>query len=265
MTRPLIISLVLVLLAPLALAQQPTDRGNRPMRQRPRVPETLRVLHQRLPEVIMTEQPLEQVMEWLGELTRINIVVRWQTLEDNGIDRDAPVSIKARNLRLSQVLWLIMNEVGGSEVKLAYRISGSLLILSTEEDLSKEMVTKVYDIADLLINVPRASRMASFDVTQGMGQQGAGQGGGGGQGMFGESNQQGGQRGGQDQYDQGGADLQMEELLDLIQSTVEPDSWRVNNGLGTIHSFQRLIIVHNTILVHQRLGGYLTDDEVVGP
>lgn len=251
MRRAVILALVLAILAPAAYGQVTR-----------RTPTTLRILNQRVPEIELIEQPLDQVLEWLGELNNISIIVRWQMLEDMGIDRDKPISIKARNLRLSQVLWLVMNEAGGSDVKLAYRATGPLLVLSTEEDLSKEMVTKVYDVADLLIRIPNASRDAAFDVTQGMGEGGQ-QGGGGGQGMFGEGNEE--QDDDYEDDERNGNNVQLDTLIELIQQTVEPDSWRENGGRGTIIPFRRLLVVHNTILVHQRLGGYLTENEISGP
>ncbi len=229
-------------------------------------PSTAQILNQRLPDVQFVEQPFDQVMDWLTELTELDIVVRWQVLEDAGITRDAPVSLKVRNVRLTQVLWLIMNDVGRSEIKLAYRASGRLLILSTEEDLGQEMVVKVYDVADLLLNVPKASRMAAFDVTQGLGQQGGG-GGGGGSGMFGQ-NQNQGQRQGQDNSGRGGgaaADAQMDELIDLIMATIEPNSWVGGGGQGTIHSFGKLLVVRNTLKAHQALGGPVRESEISGP
>jgi general secretion pathway protein D len=230
--------------------------------------DTLRILEQKLPEVQFQETPFEQVVEWLRDFTKLNISVRWQKLADAGIERDKPVTIQVRNLRLSQVLWMIMNELGGSEVKLAYRISGNLLIFSTTEDLDKEMVTKVYDIADLLLRVPRATRSSGFDVSQGLsqgggqgGQGGGGGGGGGGSGMFGQGQQQQGQ---QSQYDQRGDQEQTDKLIELIQDTVEPDSWQKHGGTGSIKAYQRTLVVRNTILVHQRLGGYVTEGEVLG-
>ncbi len=259
MIRQLAIALTLIGTG-VAWAQAPAEsnRGRMVVRQ----PRTLEILNQRLPEVQIVEQPFEQVVEWLSELTRMSIVVRWQTLEDAGIDRDASVSIKARNLRFSQVLWLLMNQVGGSDIQLAYRASGTLLVLSTEEDLGKEMITKVYDVSDLLLSIPRAARTQAFDVTQGLGQggQGGGGGGGGGQGMF-QQNQQNQQNQNEDVQNQD--NLQIETLMEIIRDTVEPDSWRENGGQGSVTAFRRLLIVHNTILVHQRLGGYVTTDEDV--
>lgn len=256
MFRLMVWSLVAILPA-VAWGQTPTAQTT----GRERVPNTLRVLNQRLPEVSIDRTPFDQVMEWLGQYAGLNISVRWRILEDNGIERDTPISIQARNLRLSQVLWLIMNEAGGADVKLAYRASGNLIVLSTAEDLNREMVTRIYDISDLLVNIPRASRQSTFDVTQGMGQGGQGGGGGGG-GMFGQG---GGQGGGQqgDQGDNMAGEQQLEKLIDLIEQTVEPDSWQKNGGTGSIFAFQRMLVVRNTILVHQRLGGYLTEEEVV--
>jgi hypothetical protein len=269
MTGKLILGMAIGVMAAAAPAQQPEAAAGAP---RPRATNTLSILNQRVPEITFEDLSLEQVMSWLADFTHMNVNVRWQILADAGIDRDKPISIHARNLRLSQVLWLIMSEAAGTEIKLAYRASGNLLVLSTADDLDQEMVTKIYDVADLLIRIPRATRQGAFNVTQGLGQtsgQGGGGGGGGaGGGMFGQSQgqqqQQQGDRGG---YGTGGTgtDTQIQELVDLIRQTIEPDTWRENGGQGSIIPFQRSIVVRNTLLVHQRLGGYVTESDVVGP
>jgi hypothetical protein len=256
-------------MAALALVATATAQASKSPRPTARTAksDTLRILEQKLPEVQFQETPFEQVVEWLRDFTKLNISVRWQKLTDAGIERDKPVTIQVHNLRLSQVLWMIMNELGGSEVKLAYRASGNLLIFSTAEDLDKEVVTKVYDIADLLLRIPRATRSSGFDVSQGLGQGGGqggqgggGGGGGGGSGMFGK----GGQQQQQSQYDQSGDQDQTDKLIELIQDAVEPDSWQKYGGSGSIKAYQRVLVVRNTILVHQRLGGYVTEGEILG-
>jgi hypothetical protein len=265
MTGKLVLTAVIGALTGAGLAQQAGSVASTP---RPQNTNTLSILNQRVPEITFEELSLEQVMDWLADFTHMNVTVRWQILADAGIDRDKPISVHARNLRLSQVLWLIMSEAAGSEVKLAYRASGNLLVLSTAEDLDKEMVTKIYDVADLLINLPRATRQGAFNVTQGLGQTGqggtGGGGGGAGGGMFGQGqNQQ------QQQYGQNNTnnttDQQIQQLVDLIRQTVEPDSWRENGGQGTIIAYQKSIVVRNTLLVHQRLGGFVNELEAVGP
>ncbi len=257
MSRRLAAIAVVALLTSAAWGQNTAERRPVPP---PAVPQTLRILNQRLPEVSFRDTPFEQVVEFLADLTKINFVVRWQTLEDAGVKRDAPVSLQVRNLRLSQILWLLMNDVAGSELKLAYRMSGNLLVLSTEDDLDKEMVTKVYDVADLLVRPLTADRNTGFDPTQAMNQGGTQ--GGGSNSLFGQSSQQnyGNTQGNQGEL----SNVEMQSLVDLIQDTIEPDTWNRNGGQGSVHAYRHLLVIRNTLLVHQRLGGYVTEGEV-GP
>ncbi len=242
----------------LAYAQTANPRQLAPT---PRGDSTLRMLNMRIPEVVFQDQPFESVMEWVQDFTQANVQVRWQILEDNGIERDKAITLKVKNLRLSQVMWMIMNEAGGTDVKLAYRAAGNLIIFSTEEDLAKEMVVKVYDVSDLMVEVPRFDGESRLDPGQALQQQGQGGsgGGGGGGGLFGNS---GGQN---DEYGQNennnGRQAGMQELIDLITGTIEPDSWAANAGTGTIQPFRNMLVVRNTLLVHQRLGGWLVEAE----
>ena len=215
---------------------------------------TLKLLEQRIPDVSLQEAPLDQVMTWVAQNMNINVVVRWQNLEAFGIDRDKPITIQVKNLRLSQVLWLIMNEAGGADLKLAYRASGDLLIMSTAEDLGQEMVVKAYDVSDLLVRVPNFAG-PQIDLSQAGQRQG--QGGGGGQSLF--TNDQNDEDRDQDRQGEG-IGQEMQRLVDLITQTIEPDSWSVNGGLGTINAFRNMLVIRNSIFVHQRLGGYLEED-----
>ncbi|MCA9243545.1 MAG: hypothetical protein KDA32_06300 [Phycisphaerales bacterium] len=220
--------------------------------------DTRKLLSQTIPEVSFEDAPFDQVMEWVAEFTQMNVVVRWEQLEVAGVDRDKPVSIRVRNLSLSQVLWMIMSEAGG-ETKMAYRASGNLLVLSTADDLGKEMVVKVYDVSDLLLRVPRFDNAPRIDLQQ-AGQQaaqaGQGGGGGGGQGLFQDDQED-------NEQDQQGDNTEIQQLIQLIMETIEPDSWREGlsggAGQGSIRAFRSMLIVRNSIDVHQKLGGALSD------
>lgn len=226
--------------------------------QATRIRPTKDVLNQLIPSTSFQDAPFDQVMSWLSDQLQINIVVRWNRLEELGIERDKNISIQATNLRASQVLWMVMSEAAGSDVKLAYRASGNLLVMSTEQDLGQELIVKVYDIGDLLLNVPRFVG-PRIDLTQ---LQQSGTGGGGGQSIFGGSNQQ---QQDPDEQQAGGTQNQFQsegarQLIDLIQKTVEPNSWQLNGGLGTISAYRNQIVVRNNILVHQALGGPIEDE-----
>ncbi len=248
--------LVLILASSTAAAQRIADDGRSGV-ARARVPTTLRYLNERIEEVAFEEAPLDQVMEWLGTLTPMQVFVRWPMLEDAGIERDKPITMNVQGLRLSQVLYLITKEAGGPDVVLAYRASGKLLTISTADDLGEERVTRVYDVADLLVRVPTVRNKMSIDLSQLAQQSGQG-GGGGGQSIFGQG---GGQRNDDDNRGQDNNNEDIDELIGLIIQTVEPDSWDENGGRGTIHAYNKLLVVYNNILVHQKLGGYVEEED----
>ena len=232
---------VFLLCTGVAAAQQPARPGEDGQQERnPRT--ALQLLDERIPEVQFDGAALESVMDWVAEITQANIVVRWQVLEAEGIERDKPVTVKCRNLRLSQVLWLVMSEVGGTDVQLAYRAYGSLLVLSTEQDLGRETVVKVYDVADLLSQPPKFDNAPAVDPSQVLSQQGTS--------VF-----QASPRGERDQTDERSPSI--DSLVQLITQAIEPETWAVNGngGSGYIHAFGNVLVVSNSLRVHQRIGG----------
>ncbi|MGE3180286.1 MAG: hypothetical protein AB7N71_01545 [Phycisphaerae bacterium] len=207
-----------------------------------------------LPEVSFEEQPLERVVDWLRDASNTNVIVRWQTLEDYGIDRETPISLRVRNLRLDQVLSLILEQAAGSDLRLGYLASDQMLTITTADDLDRNTITKVYDISDLLVRTPRFADATSIDPSQALSGLASGGGSGGGAGTGGGGTiftpAAGGER---EQVEEGGA---AEEIADLIRNTIAPDSWRENGaGSGSIRVWRNLLIVHASIRVHQMIGG----------
>lgn len=255
--------IVLTVLPPLALGQAPPN--DKP--SAPAVALTISaadVLRTRIPDIQFEEAPLADVLTYLGQAAGVNIVARWRHLEDLGVERDRPVMLSAKNLRLRQVLWLLMNDVGGPDVKLAYRAEGSLILFSTAEDLNQTMVVKAYDVQDLIAarlknaaftqtrgrDVPitvvptvAAGAVAVQPVTR----------------RYGSGVHIGGTEPDADYESQnemdGTPEEHMRQLIDVITNTIEPDSWAVNGGTGTIAPFRGMLIVRNTPLVHQKLNG----------
>jgi len=216
------------------------------------------VLDQRIDEIAFEDAPFEQVMEWVAEYSKMNISVRWQQLEDLGVDRDKTISVSAKNLRLSQILWMIMNEAGGTDVKLAYRAQGDLLVMSTEEDLGQEMLVRVYDVSDLLVEIKDFTSAPQIDFQQISQQVSSGSGGGGGgQSIFGNDSSNDDDDDNNDNED----DEDIRELINLIQATISPDSWTTLGGTGTIEAFRNQLVVRNNILVHQHLCGAIEVDK----
>jgi hypothetical protein len=57
----------------------------------------------------------------------------------------------------------------------------------------------------------------------------------------------------------GGANAQAIQLIDLIQNTIEPESWQRAGGKGSIYYFDllKVLVVRQTGEVHHQLGGVL--------
>ncbi len=211
-----------------------------------------RKLSETLPEVRFEQQPFEQVVEFLAEITKINIAVDWTDLSDHGIEKDKQVTLRLTNLTFRTVLQELISQVGG-DVELAYAVGDGLLRIATKAKLDKDKFVLIYDIRDLLITPQRAMR-PQFDVTQGMGQTTTG--GGGGGGLFGQGQQQQQQ---EDPNAPGASGALVEQIIDIIRQTVEPDSWReTGGGDASIRELNGQLIIYNTSSAHRQVADLLS-------
>jgi general secretion pathway protein D len=194
-------------------------------------------LERKLPEVRFENVAFQDVIEFLRDVSLANIFVNWRALEAAGIDRTAQVTARLRDVKFSKALETILRDVGGGTVRLSYTIDEGVITISTEEDLASNVVTRVYDIRDLIVNIQDFDDPPDFQINQGSQ---AGGGGGGGQSLFGGTGAQDDQAGGTR------AEL-VDQIVSLIQDTVASDSWRDNGGqVGTIRELSAQLIVTQT-------------------
>ena len=205
-------------------------------------------LDRRLPDVKFDAVAFSDVIDFLRDLTSANIFVNWRSLEAAGIDKNAPVTARLRDVKLSKVLRTILDDVSGGTTKLGYTIDEGVITISTEEELAKNVSTRVYDIRDLIINVPDFTDAPTFDLSQQQsgsttpGGSGGGGGGGGGGSLFGG----GGGGGGNTQTGPTRQEL-VEAITKLIQDTVASDSWKDNGGnIGSLRELNGQLIVTQT-------------------
>jgi len=207
-------------------------------------------LDRALPEVAFDGVGFSDVIDFLRDVSGANIFVNWKTLEGAGVDRNAPVTAKLRNVKFSKALSIILDSVGGGTAKLGYTIDEGVIEIGTADDLSKNTLTRVYDIRDLIINVPDFNNAPDFSLTSTSnntsqnGGAGGGGGGGGGQGQSlftGGGGGQGGQQEGQTRQEL------VDSITKLITETVAPDSWRDSGGsVGSLRELQGQLIVTQT-------------------
>lgn len=111
------------------------------------------LLDRHLPEVDFHGQGLADTIDLLKRMSGANILVDWRALEGVGIDKNSPVTARMKDVRLSKALNTILSDVTGGNTKLAYAVTENAIRISTADEL-RVLVTKVYDIRDLLVEVP---------------------------------------------------------------------------------------------------------------
>lgn len=191
-------------------------------------------LERRLPEINLNNVAFSDAVDFLRDVSQANFYVEWRTLEGAGIAKDTLVTVRLRDVKLSKVLDTILRDVGGA-VALGYTIDEGVITISTEEQLASNVITRVYDIRDLIINIPDFGEAPDFNL-----QAGGGSGGGGGQQLF------SGGGGGED--DEGPTRTELvDQIIQLIQDTIASDSWKDNGGaVGSLRELQGQLIVTQT-------------------
>ncbi len=219
-------------------------------------PDLRRILRTTVPQVEWEDAPFGDVIAWLREQGELNVVVRWNVLQELGIDEDTPISLRLRDAKIATILGEVLAQLGQGK-ELRFIGIGRTITISTHEDLNKKLYVKAYPVNDLLFRIPDFGDAPSINLQQGGG------GGGPGGGSASQNPFQGGTGGG------GGTDEdnrsrseRIKDMIEMIKETVEPTSWKDNGGEGTIHSFNdTVLVVRATLDVHERLGGPLLIEE----
>lgn len=208
-------------------------------------------LDRTLPELTFDGVGFSDVIDFLRDVSGANIFVNWKTLEGAGIDRNAPVTAKLRNVKFSKALSIILDSVGGGTTKLGYTIDEGVIEIATADELGKNTLTRVYDIRDLIINVPDFDNPPDFSLqatSNNSSQNGSsGAGGGGGGGGSGQSLFSGSAGGGATAEKGQTRQELVDSIIKLITETVAADSWRDSGGsVGSIRELQGQLIVTQT-------------------
>ena len=107
-------------------------------------------LDRKLPEMSFDGAPLTDVVDFLRDVSGgANLVVEWRALESAGVDRNAPVSLRVRNIKFSRALDLVLSAVGGGTVPLGYTLDGNVIRVSTGEHLDSITDVRAYDVRDI--------------------------------------------------------------------------------------------------------------------
>lgn len=101
------------------------------------------------PQLKFNAASLSDAVDFFRDSSGANIFVNWRSLESEGVRRDAPVSVHLGQMKLSGGLQAVLNAAaGGTELRIA--VDKDVIVVSTADDLSKNVAVRVYDIRKLL-------------------------------------------------------------------------------------------------------------------
>lgn len=195
-----------------------------------------------LPEMRFDQTAFQDVIEYLRDTTGANIFVNWNALEAAGVDRAAPITARLTNVTFRKVLDLVLRNADATGIGLDYTIDEGVITISTSEDLASNTQIQTYDIRDLLVDIPAFDNAPEFELET------SGEGGGS---PFGGG-------AGQQEDNPEAADLRVQEIMDIIQELVAPDTWKDAGGLqGEIRALGGQLIVTQSPEIQREVYDFL--------
>ena len=230
-------------------------------------------------------QPLTEVIKHLASLADVNIVLDPAGLNEEGVATDTSVTINVDNIRLKSALNLLLEHL-----RLGHTVKDEVLMITSKAKQQGELVTQTYSVADLVIPIK------NFEPSPGLyGLPSSGSGGAfrpsypsnvGGQmnvtstgGMqrpsgqaFAQVDERESRRRGalglqtgattevQETFGNGGgAQADFNSLMDLITTTIQPESWEDLNGAGSVMPYRSTLslVIRQTQAVHEEIADLL--------
>ncbi|MCH8343329.1 MAG: hypothetical protein IH983_05020 [Planctomycetes bacterium] len=241
--------------------------GESPANQR-----VAQILSQTRIPVDFSRNSFDQVISFLSQVTGVDIYVDWKALDFIGVDPSDEITLQLNDVAVATALERILEQAGDDLDRPQWSIQDGILTISSEEKLRTRTHTLVYDIRDLLFEVPYFGNAPELNLAtalnQGGGGGGFGGGGAGGGGGFGGGGGRGGGGGG------GGGSIfsppgdepprltrqeLVGQIIDIIQDNIDPDGWRDLGGdTGSLQELNGNLIITNTLRNHRTIEGLLS-------
>lgn len=207
--------------------------------------------------VEFTETRLEDAMKYIGEITQADMEVLWQDERNStGLNKETPITLKVERTTalalIEKVLESATDDATGAGGNTWQLSSSGTLQVGPKERLNKFKRIEIYNVQDLLLEVPNYTQAPEFDLQSVLQSTGQGGRGGGGQSPFRQTGGQQNQGLGTRPYEQ-----RLDDLVSLLTQLVEPEQWVDNGGDGaSMRPFQGNLLVNAPDYVHRQLNGY---------
>jgi hypothetical protein len=199
----------------------------------------------------VTDQPIGDVFEFLARVTGADLepIFIEDDLGIDGFDPETTITLKATNMPALSLLERLLARVESAERPASgytwqFTDTGSIEV-GPKVVLNRSQFIELYDIAELLFVVPRFDNAPQFDLSSAL-QSGAG--GGGGTSPF---------QNAQDDDDDISNEDRIAALVNLIETTVEPEQWVNLGGDGaSMTTFGTSLVITAPDYIHRQINGY---------
>jgi uncharacterized membrane protein YgcG len=207
------------------------------------------------------QAPAREVIVHLQQMLGIQIVGRYSDDRvGHGIDPETPITLGVTETPALTVLELVLAQCEDLD-PCTWQLRNGYVEVGTKERLSAPAAQeiRIYSIRDLMMAVPHFGNAPDLDISAALSQAAAGGGGGAGGGGFGGGGGGGGSGGGAiigppGEDPRRTDDLEfVDQLVNLIQQTVEPDAWI--DDRASISYLSGNLVVRAADFIHRRLGG----------
>ena len=193
------------------------------------------------------DDPFDHVIERFATAHDLNIIVNWNDLKRAGVVPTTPVNLSLpQEITLKKALMEVLDQVGGGLVDLGFEVAEGAVKVATQSTLDKTTRTAVFDINDLLMEIPMFNDAPVTDL--------------------GDTTERAGTRSqqtdqpwqyGDDDDDEPEEDPQrlnrVQRIINLIQDSIAPGTWYERGGsIGTINEINgQLVVTQNSAALRQ--------------
>lgn len=194
----------------------------------------------------------EDVITFVQTVTQLPIDTDWDSLSQIGVDRDTQVSLKLSPMPLNVLLDRILFKVSSDPFqKAAWTVNQGVLEIASDEALRRNTLLLIYNIQDLLFDIPDYTEVPEIDLNSVLQQ---------GEGGTGQSPFQGTGGGGPGTAEpRPTREERIRRIVDIIQANVDQNGWVDNGGeTGKLQELNGSLIITNTPANHREIVGLLS-------
>lgn len=202
--------------------------------------------------VELSEHRLEDVVQFIGDVTQADITPLWISDRNPvGLDPETQVTLTARDVTALQLLEMVLDKISGDAdydaATWQFTKYGGFEF-GPKERLNRRKRVEMYDINDMLMDVPDYDNAPEFDLNT----------------VFQLGGQQGGGGGGASPFQDQGTDIdrrdrqdKIDDITELLITTVETEQWVDNGGeAATFREIRGSLFVNAPDYVHRQINGY---------